>query len=67
MKNKTTNEGILSATERFVHAFFRGLEANTANQIIKKAESAKLPPEALKLMKDIDDRSKELRDLMNRI
>jgi phosphoserine phosphatase len=64
MKKETTNEGLFSAADRFVHAFFKGLEKNTANQIIKKAESAKLPPHAIKLMKDIEDRGEELRNIM---
>jgi hypothetical protein len=64
MKKKTTNEGLFDAADKFVHAFFRGLEQNTANQVIKKAESAKLPPHAIKLMKDIEDRGEELRQIM---
>jgi len=64
MKKETTNEGLFSAADRFVNAFFKGLEKNTANQIIKKAENAKLPPEAIKLMKDIEDRGAELKKLM---
>lgn len=66
MKNNKTQvkEGIFDAADRFVSAFFRGLERNAANQIIKKAQTAKLPKEALQLMKDIDDRAKELRELM---
>lgn len=64
MKKETTNEGLFSAADKFVNAFFKGLERNTANQIIKKAEKAKLPSEALKLMKDIEDRGEELKKLM---
>jgi hypothetical protein len=66
MKIKT-NENIFGAAERFVNAFFKGLEQNTANQIIKKAESAKLPPHTIKLMKDIEDRSQELKKLMKEL
>jgi hypothetical protein len=64
MSKEKTNEGLFSAADKFVNAFFKGLERNTANQIIKKAEKAKLPPEALKLMKDIEDRGEELKKLM---
>lgn len=63
-KQKQLNEGIFSAADKFVHAFFKGLERNTANQIIKKAESAKLPPEAIAMMKDIETRGEELKKIM---
>ena len=66
-KKEKVNEGLFSAADKFVHAFFRGLEKNTANQIIRKAEKAKLPPEALKLMKDIEDRGEELKRLMKEL
>lgn len=64
MSKQKTNEGIFSAAERFTNAFFKGLEKNTSNVVIRKAEKAKLPPEAVKLMKDIEDRSKELKRVM---
>ena len=67
MSKEKTNEGLFSAADKFVNAFFKGLERNTANQIIKKAEKAKLPPEALKLMKDIEDRGEELKRLMKEL
>ena len=67
MKKETTNEGLFSAADKFVNAFFKGLERNTANQIIKKAENAKLPPEAIKLMKDIEDRGAQLKQLMKEL
>lgn len=60
MKQKKLNEGIFDAADRFVAAFFKGLENNTANQVIRAAERAKLPPEAIKLMNDIENRKKEL-------
>jgi len=66
-KKEKINEGLLSATDKFVSAFFKGLEKNTANQIIKRAEKAKLPPEALKLMKDIEDRGEELKRIMKEL
>ena len=64
MKKETTNEGLFSAADKFVNAFFKGLEKNTANQIIKKAEKAKLPPQALKLMKDIENDREELKKIL---
>lgn len=60
MKQKKLNEGLFDAADRFVAAFFKGLENNTANQVIRAAERAKLPPEAIKLMNDIENRKKEL-------
>jgi hypothetical protein len=60
MKQKKLNEGIFDAADRFIAAFFKGLENNTANQVIRAAERAKLPPEAIKLMNDIENRKKEL-------
>jgi len=60
MKQKKLNEGLFDAADRFISAFFKGLENNTANQVIRAAERAKLPPEAIKLMNDIENRKKEL-------
>lgn len=65
MKKKKINEGLFSAADRFVAAFFNGLQQNTANQVINKARKADLPPEAIKLMNDIDDRGEELRRILN--
>jgi hypothetical protein len=64
MNKKTTNENIFGAAKKFTDAFFDGLKSNASNQIIKKAESAKLPPDAVKMMKDIEERSNKLRDLI---
>ena len=63
MKNnkKQIKEGIFDAADRFVTKFFDGLSNGAANTIIRKAEQAKLPPHAIKMMKDIEDRSEELR------
>jgi hypothetical protein len=57
---KEIKEGIFDAADRFVTKFFDGLSKGAANNIIRKAEQAKLPPEAIKLMKDIQDRRDEL-------
>lgn len=65
-KNKV-NEGLFGAADRFVATFFRGLERKAAGKIIKKAEKAKLPPDAIKLMKDIEDRSNELQDILKKV
>jgi hypothetical protein len=58
---KQVKEGIFDAADRFVTKFFDGLSNGAANSIIRKAEQAKLPPHAIKMMKDIEDRSEELR------
>lgn len=58
---KQVKEGIFDAADRFVTKFFNGLSTGAANSIIKQAEQAKLPPHAIKLMKDIQDRREELR------
>lgn len=66
-KKKPTNEGILDATEKFVNAFFAGLEKNSVDRIIKQAEKAKLPPAVVANMKEIDELRKELRQLLDLI
>ena len=63
MKKKRTNEGVLKGTEKFVNAFFDGLKRGAADQIIKKAENAKLPPEAIKAMKDMKKQADEIEDI----
>jgi len=65
-KNKV-NEGLFSAADRFVSAFFKGLEKKTADRVIRQAEKAKLPPHAVELMKDIEKRSKELDDIVKKL
>jgi hypothetical protein len=60
-KKQIKQEGIFDVADRFVARFFDGLSTGAANSIIKKAEQAKLPPHAIKLMKDIEDRGEELR------
>jgi len=67
MKKKKTNEGVFDAADKFVAKFFDGLKKNTANQIIKKAQNNKLPPEALKAMKDMEDRSKYLKKVLREL
>lgn len=60
-------EGIFDAADRFVTKFFDGLSTGAANTIIKKAQSAKLPPEHIafmkKMEKDADDFRKLMKDL----
>ena len=42
-KKKQINEGLFDAADKFVHAFFKGLERNTANQVIKKQKMLNYP------------------------
>jgi len=56
---KQIKEGVFDAADKFVANFFQGLAKNAADQIIKKAEKAKLPPEHIEYMKKIKaDRDK---------
>jgi hypothetical protein len=66
MKQKKLNEGLFDVADRFVAAFFKGLENNTANQVIRAAERAKLPPEAIKLMQDIENRKIQLKKALEK-
>jgi hypothetical protein len=64
---KTQKNEVFGAADRFVATFFRGLERKAAGKIIKQAEKAKLPPDVIKLMKDIEDRSNELQDILKKV
>ena len=64
---KQVKEGIFDAADRFVTKFFDGLSNGASNSIIKKAEQAKLPPRAIKLMKDIEDDGEELRRMVKEL
>ncbi len=63
MKKQQTNEGVLRGAERFVNAFFDGLKKGAADQVIKKAEKAKLPPRAIKAMEDLKRHADEVEDI----
>jgi len=65
MKKKRTDEGVLRGAEKFVNAFFDGLKKGTADQVIKKAEKANLPPHAIEAMKSIEDSYDEMIDLFD--
>ena len=64
MKENKKNEGLFSATKKFSDAFFTGLQKNTANKVIKKAQSAKVDPKVLATMKRIEKEKKELDKLL---
>ena len=61
------NEGLFSMADKFVADFFDTLKKGAADQIIKKAETAKLPPAAIermkKMQKDAEDFKKFLKNL----
>ena len=40
MKKNNLNEGIFDAADKFISAFFKGLENNTANQVIRSLKKA---------------------------
>jgi hypothetical protein len=61
---KPIKEGIFDAADRFVADFFQGLAKGAADQIIKKAEKAKLPPEHVAFMRKMQsDREKFYKSL----
>jgi hypothetical protein len=64
MSKSKLSWNVFDVADRLVSAFFRRLEKNTADQVVKKAKQAKLPPHATKLMKDIEDRGEELRRIL---
>ena len=40
MSKKTTNEGLFSSARKFSDAFFNGLQKNTQNKFIQRAQKA---------------------------
>lgn len=54
------NEGLFSMADRFVADFFDQLKKGAADQIIKKAEKAKLPKQVVDNMKRIQSDSEEM-------
>jgi hypothetical protein len=61
---KQIKEGIFDAADKFVARFFDGLSKGAANQIIKKAEQAKLPPEHIEFMKKMEKDADKFRKLI---
>lgn len=64
---KQIKEGIFDAADRLVAKFFDGMSNNAANQIIKKAEKAKLPKDVIDDMKELDDMGQQLRDKLKKL
>jgi hypothetical protein len=62
MKSNTPlrTEGIFSVLDRFVDDFFERLKKGAADEIIGKAKNAKLPPDVLKKLNDINNSVKDL-------
>jgi hypothetical protein len=67
MKNnkKQVKEGIFDAADKFVTKFFDGLSNGAANSIIRKAEQAKLPKEAIDRMKKMEKDAEEFRKFLD--
>ena len=57
--------GLFTFLEKGVNKFFNGIKKGTADQVIKKAEKAKLPPEAKKAMEDMEKDHDDFLDLLN--
>lgn len=54
------NEGLFSMADKFVADFFDHLKKGAADQIIRKAENAKLPKHVVDNMKRIKDDTEEM-------
>jgi hypothetical protein len=69
MENKKPlkTEGVFSMADRFVSDFFEQLKKGAADQIIKKAEKAKLPKHVIDNMKRIKNDSDEMVDMIKNL
>ncbi len=57
-------EGLFSMADRFVADFFDRLKKGAADQVIKKAENAKLPAEVVERMKRMEKDAEEFRKFL---
>ena len=57
-------EGLFSMADRFVADFFDRLKIGAADQVIKKAENAKLPAEVVERMKRMEKDAEEFRKFL---
>ncbi len=66
MKNNKSlkTEGLFSMADRFVGDFFDRLKKGAADQVIKKAENAKLPAEVVERMKRMEKDAEEFRKFL---
>lgn len=67
MSKKIQKEGIFDAADKLVAAFFDGLKRGAADQIIRQAEKAKLPPEAIKQMQDLKRETERFRQMAKKL
>jgi hypothetical protein len=58
-------EGLFSMADRFVADFFDRLKKGAADQVIKKAENAKLPAEVVNRMKRMEKEAEEFKKLLD--
>jgi hypothetical protein len=67
-EKKIQNEGILSATEKFLGDFFDGLKTNTLNPALEKAKKRpELPNKFIDKMEQLDKLSKELKTMSKQL
>ena len=66
-KKEIKQEGIFDVADRFVTKFFDGLSTGAANQIIKKAEAAKLPPDVIEQMERMRLDAEKFRKLLKKL
>ena len=66
-KKEIKQEGIVDVADRFVTKFFDGLSTGAANQIIKKAEAAKLPPDVIQQMERMELEAEKFRKLLKKL
>jgi hypothetical protein len=66
-KKQIKQEGIFDVADRFVTKFFDGLSTGAANQIIKKAEAAKLPPDVIQQMERMELEAEKFRKLLKKL
>ena len=64
MSKEKTNEGLFSAAKKFSDAFFDGLSKNASDRMIKKAEQAGMPKDAIDVMNNIKKEKEYLDSLL---
>ncbi len=67
MKKKKTNVDGTDRVERFINSFFDGLKKGAADRVVKKTEKQKLPPDAIRNMKEIEELYDEMDDMFDHI
>lgn len=64
MSKDKVNEGLFSAAKKFSDAFFDGLSKNASDRMIKKAEKAGMPKDAIDVMNNIKKEKEYLDSLL---